>query len=300
MENAFHVLFFELALLGLSLGLGWLLLIRPLAKDRARRRDPFTRELQRAPGESLLDRLWQIDEKIGDALVVVAVTLGFFMGLVSRPMLKISQPMVVVVGVCAFTAVVLFTITRLRPLLRERRNSRLGLRGERDTAQALLPLLGAGYAIYHDVPFKDSNGKAFNIDHVAVGATGVFVIETKARRKSAEAKGSATAKVRYDGKMLTFPGFQDSWGLDQARANARFLARELSRHTGESVQVGAILSLPGWFVEQTAPNVDPIVLNPLQIPGWISARPTAGIAPAQLARIRGFLEKAAGADSNHA
>jgi len=51
-----------------------------------------------------------------------------------------------------------------------------GARGERRTADSLRPLREAGFITLHD---RRRPGSRANIDHIAIGPTGVFVIETR-------------------------------------------------------------------------------------------------------------------------
>ncbi len=69
-------------------------------------------------------------------------------------------------------------------------------------AQAILPLIGGGYSIFHDFPGQTADGTRFNIDHVLVGPAGAIIIETKAWSKNAELKTKESAVVRYDGQKL--------------------------------------------------------------------------------------------------
>lgn len=54
------------------------------------------------------------------------------------------------------------------------RNIKLGRDGERDVGQFLERLRENGAKIFHDIP-----GDGFNLDHVVVHSSGVYVIETK-------------------------------------------------------------------------------------------------------------------------
>lgn len=51
-----------------------------------------------------------------------------------------------------------------------------GARGERKTADYLEPLLERGFVLLHD---RQIPGSRANIDHIAIGPTGVFALETK-------------------------------------------------------------------------------------------------------------------------
>ena len=94
-------------------------------------------------------------------------------------------------------------------------------------------------------------------------------METKARSKEAAGKGKEHATVKYDGKEIRFPKGRETHSLEQALANARFLSKELSAHTGENISVRPVVSLPGWWVDQVAPKVNPYVQNPISLVSWI-------------------------------
>lgn len=127
----------------------------------------------------------------------------------------------------------------------------LGLRGEELVAQHLNPLYRKGYRIYHDFPVEGRKDKA-NIDHIVIGPTGVFVIETKMRRKHKKLKtGREFQKVEFTGDELIYPHYRDRHGIGQTEANAKHLQEFIKQKTGHSVSVAGILALPGWYVNQT-------------------------------------------------
>jgi hypothetical protein len=131
---------------------------------------------------------------------------------------------------------------------RESSNRYLGYFGERIVAENLEPLKQQGWRIFHDVPGQN-NGTKFNLDHVAVGSTGVYVIETKTRRKGGARPGFDDHKVYFDGRSLVWPWGEDNHGLEQAERNASWLADTLKDEIGERVHVTPYLTLPGWWVE---------------------------------------------------
>ena len=75
------------------------------------------------------------------------------------------------------------------------------MRGEQAVAEALSEAADSGFRAFHDLQ-TDSNG---NLDHVAIGTRGVFLIETKARRKRGGNNGQAAHEVVFDGETLQFP-----------------------------------------------------------------------------------------------
>ncbi len=80
----------------------------------------------------------------------------------------LASGVVIVIGVLAA-----FAITRLP---REARQWRTGAKGERKAGQELDSLRRRDFVILHD---RRIPGERANIDHIAIGPQGVFVIETK-------------------------------------------------------------------------------------------------------------------------
>ena len=238
---------------------------------------PF-KELQRRPaGETIRLKLEALDDKINDEtmwLVLFPVLLVF--GLFTQHPKDWIMPalfFVISAGAAAFFGV------RLFKLLRARANYRLGFEGERFVSEELSRLMVLGFEIYHDVPFD-----GFNIDHVLVGPHGVFVVETKTRRKPVNESGDKKFRVQFDGKFLQWPWGADSYGIEQAKNNAKTLATWLSSATGENLWATPILTLPGWLVERKAPSDAIHVLNPKEIYQVCASQPEKLTEP-QIRRI---------------
>jgi hypothetical protein len=70
---------------------------------------------------------------------------------------------------------------------------RHGAQGERRTARLLAPLERRGYQVFHDLSVP---GSAANVDHLVVGPTGVYVIDSKRYR----------GRLRYTGGHLWHGG----------------------------------------------------------------------------------------------
>jgi hypothetical protein len=148
----------------------------------------------------------------------------------------------------AFIAAFVLSTRWVARKVQEGHNRYLGYFGERIVAEHLEPLKARGWRIFHDVP-ASTGGRRFNLDHVAVGPAGVFVIETKTRRKGGARPGFDDHKVYFDGRSLVWPWGEDNHGLEQAERNATWLAAALKHEIGESIPVTPILTLPGWWVE---------------------------------------------------
>lgn len=222
-------------------------------------RAPF-KDLQRRPaGETLRLKLQDLDDKLNEEilwLVMFPVLMAFgLFNLHPKDWLTPALFILFSAGASVFFGI------RIFKLLRTRANHRLGYDGERFVGEELSRLIGLGFEIYHDVPFD-----GFNIDHVLVGPRGVFIVETKTRRKPVNDAGKKEFKVQFDGKCLLWPWGTDSHGIEQAKNNAKTLSGWLSSATGKNVWATPILTLPGWLVELKAPTTDGLfVLNPKQI-----------------------------------
>jgi len=143
-------------------------------------------------------------------------------------------------------------------LVRERACYRLGFEGERYVAEELNQLLADGFRVFHDVPFD-----GFNIDHILVGPTRVFVIETKTKKKPLVG-GKKQYRVIFDGETLRFPNGTDANAIDQVRRNQKTVSKWLSSATADPVAARGIITTPGWFVERTGQS-DVHVVSPKEI-----------------------------------
>ena len=253
------------------------IIFRKRKEQREYSRAPFD-ELQRRPaGETIRLKLEDLEDKINEnVLWLIMFPVLMVYGLyVQHP-----KGMVVALMFFIFSVVVAsFFGLKLFSLLRTRANYRLGFEGERFVGEELSRLMTLGFEIYHDVPFD-----GFNIDHVVVGSRGVFVVETKTRRKKLNDAGRKAFKVQFDGKNLQWSWGADSHGIEQAKNNAKTLAGWLGSATGETVWVTPILTLPGWLVERKAPSDGLHVLNPKEIYQVCGAQPEKLTEP-QIRRI---------------
>ncbi len=84
---------------------------------------------------------------------------------------------------------------------------RIGAEGERKTARYLDGLPDAGFIVLHD---RKVPGYGGNLDHVAIGPTGVWAIETK----------NVAGKVEIDGDSLRIKGYRQDKMVDQVYREA--------------------------------------------------------------------------------
>jgi hypothetical protein len=152
-------------------------------------------------------------------------------------------------GAVLFAAGSIVVVGRMRRILDERANARLGYFGEQWVAEQLQRDLGSGYRVYHDVP-KGVPGQSGNIDHVVVGPLGAAVIETKTRQKPTDQKKGSVV-VEYDGRRIAWPRWpHDTKTLDQVKWNAEWLHDFLLRKCDLSVPVAQVVAIPGWKVHE--------------------------------------------------
>lgn len=250
---------------------------------RARRRlktemlDPFTRYPLRPPGESLRLKIEELKEQLDEAILFLLLT-----ALACAIVVATVKPFnfAVFAGAeLATLAALACTAPKIVRLTNELHDYRLGFMGERVVGEELNQLVVMGFRVFHDVPFEK-----FNLDHVLVGPSGVYVVETKAKRKDARIKGLARATVVFDGAVLQFPKSIDREFLQQARRSAQSLGRWLTSATGERVEVNAILTLPGWKIERVGRG-DVNVLRPDEIKRSFPSRPEQPLGPEQIQRI---------------
>lgn len=227
---------------------------------REGRRSPLTGKLWNGPGQQLRRELDKSDENLNAVLlflVLVGPLLLSTWALYRLSRLEVHFGSGEWVFIVVFAVAVLLTAYKSVKLRTKRLRLLEGLKAEQMTAQLLLPLLGKGFQILHDIP-----AEGFNLDHVVVGSHTVFVVETKSRKKPG--RGKQSAQVAYDGRALHFPDHVSSKPVDQARAEADWLRKLLLSATGEAVPVVPVVALPGWYVNpgKEAHRSDVKVINP--------------------------------------
>jgi hypothetical protein len=249
-----------------------------LVRQRGRQdRAPFPENtrLLRAPGESLRRKLAKMDESF-DTLFAAACLLPLLLASGTAALLTLVFSAQHWITFAAVAIVSIFPSTyfcrRLIALIDRRRNTALGYFGELAVAEALDPLKATGHRVFHDVPGDGPAGQAFNLDHVVIGPAGVFAIETKTRRKGRARTGFMAHEIIYDGRTLSYPWGEDTYGLEQARRQTEWLAAFLQQQLGRAVPVSALLVFPGWFIIRKGRGAVN-VLNPRELTAAIERTP---------------------------
>lgn len=231
-------------------------------KWRARdgRRSPIANKRIHGAGEQLRKRIEEHGEQLSGALLVLILSGPYFLALWALLNVDLRQfhfGLKEALSLAAFAAVVTWAVYRIVVHGNRRRDALQGLRAELYTAQELNRLQAHGCLVFHDVP-----GDGFNLDHVIIGASSVYVVETKSFRKPRAANGKDHFKVSYDGTWLAFPDFRTEQPIQQARQQADWLRRHLQQALGRPIPVKPTLALPGWWIDGPIPKDGVRVFNP--------------------------------------
>lgn len=166
------------------------------------RRTPLTSDLLRPPGysvqQNLQDAMWDVATYLGIALFMPPLFVAVYA--VNRAANSVSAYTGGVVFLTAGFISLGWIVKDLWKTLHRVQRLRLGFDAEAATGEELNQLARRGFWVFHDVP-----GERFNIDHVVVGPTGVFAVETKGRSKPIKSKEGETrsgCKRGYQARLV--------------------------------------------------------------------------------------------------
>src|ERR1051325_7433778 len=193
-------------------------------RRKRRTRPPFPQNLRllRMPGEWLWRRVIENDEAIMQSILaamLVPILFGTGLLYVIERYLRFSQVIGLLACLIGFAFCMFVCVHWIQRRLQTRANHYLGFFGERYVAEWLDSLKQRGWFIFHDVGCEGVTAK-FNLDHVAVGPGGVWVIETKTCRKGRTRPNFKADQVIFDGKQIILPWGEDTKSLKQATNNA--------------------------------------------------------------------------------
>ena len=141
-----------------------------------------------------------------------------------------------------------------------------GVLGEREVGAVLGDLGRLGYIVRHDIQCENQQtGARWNIDHLVIGPSGVYVVETKWRAKAE--KGN---RIAFDGERVRIgDGPWDAEPIRQVRANADWVRQRLAGAGMADVPVRGMVCYPGWWVDEIGPVSDVVVINPKRVFGRV-------------------------------
>lgn len=218
-----------------------------------KKRSPLSDRQFRHPGaypEKQIQSLrWNIIFSIGISFLFVALTFvewwQWYRNLPPQP---------IVYGIAA-AVIVVYSSVKIRKWLKQIRNYRQGLIGEREVSRILHLLAAKGYTTLDAI-----NAGNFDIDHVVISERGIFVIETKAISKPARGE----AIVLFDGNNVTLTDKPpDDAPVREAVRHAHWLRETLGKDSrGKLFKVKPVIVYLNWYYKDTGHNKDIWVLNP--------------------------------------
>ncbi|MEV0151894.1 MULTISPECIES: nuclease-related domain-containing protein [unclassified Nonomuraea] len=140
---------------------------------------------------------------------------------------------------------------------------RKGAAGERATARRLRSLELAGYTVLHDRALPNTRA---NVDHLVIGATGVFVIDSK--------KWHRRTTIRPSGGKLWVGRTPIDKIVRPVLFEARTVNEVLRRATGQRVEVVTVIAvhgarLPRWGAINVGGTA---LMRASRLHGWITRR----------------------------
>lgn len=256
MQQQFAQLF-PLAFFGLSFAIIFTLISYwEWQSKKSRKKNPLTSDLLRSPGEALRVKIEDLRfDLIGHMLMILFLPIFLFAMSLSQVVFG-KKPSLFITGfyIVMGLGCIGYLLRKMIKTKKLQRQYQLGLDAELAVGQELNHLMREGYWVYHDFPADD-----FNIDHVVIGPTGVFAVETKGRPKPMNDDGSAEREVIYDGESLTFPTWRERKPIQQAELQAKWLEKWLTSAVGEPVAVSPVLAIPGWFIKREKAGGVPII-----------------------------------------
>ena len=142
-------------------------------------------------------------------------------------------------------------------------NWKRGADGERKTEKALKPLERRGWKVEHDV---QRDGRA-NLDHIATGPAGVFLLETK----------NVSGTISFEDGVLVASQFDDPDEIfryhslaPRLRGQAMELSARLHAETGRRTWVNALVVIWGHFPVGQVTHENVTYMHGDKLTAWLS------------------------------
>jgi hypothetical protein len=139
-----------------------------------------------------------------------------------------------------------------------------GAEGERKTAKVLRPLERRGWTVVHDIQRRYGN-----YDHIAVGPSGVYLLETKNLQGIVELRnGIPHLNRRHDSEATR--------AIEQIRpqalGNARDIKEDIQRRTGHRLWVQAVVVFWSEFPEKELEHGKCMYIHGSHLKAWLAKR----------------------------
>ncbi|MFF0572656.1 nuclease-related domain-containing protein [Streptosporangium saharense] len=155
------------------------------------------------------------------------------------------------------------------------RTWRKGAIGERRTARMLRPLGRRGYTVLHDRALP--SGRA-NVDHLVIGTTGVFVVDSKNWHRG--------KRLVRRGRSVRVGGASGAQIVRSVVYEAGRVSETLTRSLGRPVTVIPVVAVHGADMPlvRVAKASGVPLLRASQVRGWITSQPTK-LSVAEVAEV---------------
>jgi len=250
-----------------------------LIKRMGKRPAPGGREgrMLRQPGEGRWERMEQVRDQMQvellDALCVPLVVVGIPALIVMALPSGVARTLLLGFIGLGYVVSTSYRGWRILKLMRELKELRAGLKAERVVADQLQSAAGGGFYVFHDAVVPGPQ-KQQHIDHLVVGPTGVYAIDTLTQEKPGET--AQADRVSFTGDALVWPTGADAESPREATTHAEQVQAYLHDRLGVAVPVQPVLALPGWQVEGSGHG--PVaVMNPRQFPSLLFGRPVLDV-----------------------
>ena len=145
-------------------------------------------------------------------------------------------------------SVVTYCLYKIRKTIGKIVKLKQGRDGERALGQYWESLREPGVKVFHDLP-----GDNFNLNHVLVAPSGVYIIETKTYSKPDKGE----ARIIYTGDTLIHHnGFKDDKPLIQVKAGANWLKQLIKESTGRDIDVKGVAKNSNFLVSARKHRAD--------------------------------------------
>lgn len=252
---------------------------------RPAKRSPLKSIPLRLPGQSVQDEMDRVyGDTFLDSLALLTLTGAMFMTAVIQWWFPTPPLTLVMTTSVFFGGALIYSVPRMRAARRKLKYLKQGRDGERAVAECLDQLRETGAKVLHDL-----QGEKFNLDHVVVGRTGIYAVETKTISKPID----SDAKIVYDGEKVVLGRFQPSRNpVVQASAQANWLRQLLYEAVGKEYSIRPVVVFPGWFVERASNyrKSQVWVLEPKALVKFIQNEP-AVLSDAEISTISFFLKR---------
>ncbi len=229
------------------------------AKKKKEKRSPLKNPPLRLPGQSIQEEIDRIADRFLDFAVLAALALVVAAMEWMRALFKLPPHPVVITILAGI--VWIFVLVKAVKTRRQLQWLKQGRDGEKVVGQSLERLRERGYRVLHDIV-----GDGFNIDHVLIGPTGIYTIETKTISKPAK----GCCEIVYDGENITVNGFTpDRDPIVQAKAQANWMRGFLKEALTRELSVQPVVLYPGWFVKVPSNGCKVWVLNHEMLSGYL-------------------------------